>query len=91
MNAAIDSLQFQYEIQTELTYDTEFDVNSLFSNDDARFTASSQNGILICGFLIDGAEWDYEHKCLIDSEKRFTPAPHILTNIYKVIVEYNFI
>ena len=76
-------MQFRYEIKNDLTYDVEFEVDDLFTNED-RYNSLDSSGVLIFGFLIDGAQWNLDKKCLVDSEKRFTPAPHILAKIFKV-------
>lgn len=41
-------------------------------------------GILLCGFYIDGGRWDSLASRLVDSPQRFSPLPHFLCRMIQV-------
>jgi hypothetical protein len=70
-------------MQNEI-YDESVDVVSLFDEaNEAKFKVE-QDGILLCGFFLDGAKWDRKSKTLLDSQQRFTQLPNLLCKLVKV-------
>ena len=80
---SIDSLNFEYILQNHLIDDFELEVYKLFENEE-RYRSSNDEGILICGLFMDGVKWDFNKKCIVDSEKRFTVAPYFLCKVIRV-------
>ncbi len=81
-STSIDRLEFKYEIQNELFNEhllIENDLESLFSEQNYKLT--KKEGILLCGFYLDGAKYDREIGILCDSPQRFTQLPHILCKL----------
>ena len=83
LSVSIDSLQFEYLMQDQLVEDFEFEVNKLFENEE-RYKIVNDDGVLICGLFMDGVKWDFDKKCIVDSEKRFSVAPYFLCKVITV-------
>lgn len=71
---------FKYEIQNHLLEEGEIDVNSLFEND-KKYELPDQDGILICGFYMDGGKWDHVEETIKDTPHRFNQLPHFLCKL----------
>lgn len=46
-------------------------------------------GVLLCGFFIDGGKWDSASSKLVDSPQRFSPLPHFICRMIKVYTVYS--
>jgi dynein heavy chain len=86
---SIDSLEFRYEIRNEICDEQAEmvdDVEGLFERE--RFTTTlGEEGVLLCGLLIDGAKWDRASQILLDSAQRFTVLPHIMCKLVEVNIK----
>ena len=85
-HTSIDRLEFKYELQNSIYDEGHLDVVALF--DDNNYTMSSNakedDGILLCGFYLDGAKWDRRDEILLDSPHRYNQLPHFLCKLAKV-------
>ena len=90
---SIDSLAFKYEVQNQLADFVVDDMDaSLFTASNNLVPASTtstvgDDGVLICGFFMDGGKWDRVNSIILDSHKRFTPLPHFLCKLIRKDVE----
>jgi hypothetical protein len=84
-NTSIDRLEFEYDIKNQI-YDENIDVVSLFdeANHEKFQIQNGQDGILLCGFYLDGAKWDRNVGTLLDSPQRFSQLPNLLCKLVKV-------
>ena len=83
---SIDQLEFKYDLQNNIVAEEQFDINLLFdeNNEDRFKIPSAQDGILLCGFYLDGAIWDRNSETLLDSPQRLTQLPYFLCKLVKV-------
>ncbi len=84
LSVSIDSLQFEYLMQDQLVEDFEFEISKLFENEERYKFSNDDDGVLICGLFMDGVKWNFDKKCIVDSEKRFNVAPYFLCKVVKV-------
>ena len=81
-------------MQDHLIEDFEFEINKLFENEEKyKDYVNGDNGVLICGFFMDGVKWNFDTKRIVDSEKRFNVAPYFLcrvTQVNKIQLSINF-
>jgi hypothetical protein len=76
---SIDTLYFEFEIENRLLDENEIEIDDLFvlngKNDFSLI--NDREGLIICGFYMDGAKWSVQECRLIDSSQRFSIMPHI--------------
>ena len=80
---SIDSLQFLFEIQNHLHDENGVNIDELFENE-PKYDTNGQEGILLCGFYMDGGKWDTTQSVIVDSSFRYTQLPHILCKLILV-------
>ena len=98
---SIDLLEFKYEIQNSQQLG-EVNVDELFATLDGSVVRSrseiepkrresrhqeGDEGVLLCGFFIDGGKWDSASSKLVDSPQRFSPLPHFICRMIKVYIQ----
>jgi len=62
---------------------SEVDVDGLYEKS-PKWNSNNQNGVILCGFFLDGGRWSREENLILDSPLRFTPLPHFLCQLVKV-------
>jgi dynein heavy chain, axonemal len=89
-HVSIDSLQFVFTIQNQMLYTDEssgssvgIPIDELFENEQ-KYDTNGQEGILLCGFFMDGGKWDTSLNLLVDSPQRYNLLPHILCKLVMV-------
>lgn len=92
---SIDSLQFVFTIQNHMIANMDtgastgvgggFVIDELFENE-SKYDTNGQEGILLCGFYVDGGKWDTSQGLLVDSSQRYNQLPHILCKLTMVMI-----
>lgn len=83
-STSIDALEFKYTVLNDIYEDTaETDIDQLFQND-PKYDLHGQDGVILCGFFLDGGKWLKEKGFILDSPVRFTTLPHFLCQLVKV-------
>ena len=80
---SIDALHFKYDVLNETYEDEEIEIETLFRNE-AKFELHDQDGVILCGFFLDGGRWNRESNIILDSPLRFTALPHFRCQLVKV-------
>ena len=78
-------MQFLFEIQNNINDENGLNIDELFENE-PKYDISGQEGILLCGFYMDGGKWDINQSLIVDSPHRYTQLPHILCKLIMVIL-----
>ena len=67
-----------------MTEDNGLNIEELFENE-PKYDTNGQEGILLCGFYMDGGKWDTTQHLIVDSPQRYNQLPHILCKLIMVI------